>query len=136
MSQKPTQSLDQRLNSSEIVLLKSIALGLEFNTIQELLDMTNDEFEHLNATVLSKLQVNNFYAAVRVAYQNNLLKEKEFCSEKVKALALEIASNKTEEFAPFFEDSKRMLWELYDFLIEFHTEVEATYKSNNVFSMK
>lgn len=128
-----TPNTDVILHSSEIIVLKSIALGLSDHMIQKLFEINNDELDKLRTSLHTKLNVNNSYAAVRVAYQKNLLKEKDYCTEKIRALALETASNKMDVLSGVLGDSKEVLWELYDVLLEFHTRVESTYRANNVF---
>ncbi|MDC3133076.1 hypothetical protein OA501_02565 [Flavobacteriaceae bacterium] len=132
----PTVNSNVTLHSSETMVLKSIALGLSDHMIQKLFEINNDELDKLRSSLYTKLNVNNSYAAVRVAYQKNLLKEKDYCTEKIRALALRTASDKVNVLSGALGDSKEVLWELYDVLLEFHTRVESTYKANNVFLTK
>ena len=59
------QSLKQpQLKSSELVILKSLALGLGCDTIKNLLELSEEEFEKKLNSLYTKLQVCNSYTAV------------------------------------------------------------------------
>ena len=124
------------LSSDEVVYLKSIALGLTGEMIQNLLEIDINRLQKLSSSLFDKLAVSNSYTAVRKAYQMNLLKEKEYCPDKIKALALETASDKMNESSLIFGESKKTLWELYDFLLEFNMRLETSYGLKNAIDIK
>jgi len=119
MFTKPQSRTQPILNSSELVILKSIALGLGFETIRNLLKITETSFQKRCESIFAKLQVCNAYMAVQVAFQKEILIEKEFTTEKIKTLALEFATQNIDRLEKHSIDSKKSLWELYDMLIEF-----------------
>lgn len=114
------QSLKQpQLKSTELVILKSLALGLGCETIKNLLELTEIEFEKKLSSLYLKLQVCNVYSAVVVAFKTGILKEKEFTSEKVKSAVLEFATQNTTRFSSNSKQSNKQLWGLYDLLLDF-----------------
>ena len=77
------QSLKQpQLKSSELVILKSLALGLGCDTIKNLLELSEEEFKKKLNSLYTKLQVCNSYTAVGVAFKKGILREKEIIIEE------------------------------------------------------
>jgi len=114
------QSIKQsELNSQELVILKSLALGLGCDTIKNLLDFSELEFEKKLSSLYRKLQVCNAYTAVGAAFRKRILNEKDFTSEKSKSIALEFATQNVHRLKTVSEDSNKLLWNTYDLLIDF-----------------
>ena len=127
------QSLKQpQLKSSELVILKSLALGLGCDTIKNLLELSEEEFEKKLNSLYTKLQVCNSYTAVGVAFKKGILREKEFTSEKIKSIVLEFASENVSRFAPEVEKNNKQLWALYDFLLDFLSYVDDQNRKNSL----
>ena len=119
MYTKPQSRTLPLLNSSELVILKSIALGLGLETIRNLLEISESTFKKRCDSIFTKLQVCNAYMAVKVAFQKEILMEKEFTTEKIKTKALEFATQNVDRLQKNPFDSKKTLWEFYDLLIDF-----------------
>ena len=128
------QSLKQPiLISSELIIIKSIALGLGCSTIKNLLEISESEFENRLRSIFSKLQECNLYSAVEVAFKKGLLNKKEFASETTKSFALAFASKNINRLQTHPATSKNALWELYDLLLDFQLQLETqqcTMKTN------
>ncbi len=124
------------INAKELHVLKSFALGLSCTKIQELCEISETEFSRICSNLFSKLQVQNPYAAVRIAYHKNILREKDYTLENVKSLALEMAHKQVEKLCTSCTNSKKLLWVVYDLLMDFHTAVESNFLSNQVFVSK
>jgi len=122
----PQTRIQVSLNSNEMVILKSIALGLGCNTIIKLLEITESNYQSVCQSICTKMGVHNSFTAVQFAFKNGLLQEKEFTSEKLKGLALEFATKNIDRIKPLSErDPKKCLWEFYDLLLDFMTCMEA-----------
>ena len=65
-------NLNISLCPNEIVILKSIALGMSCQMIQRLLEMNSLDYQKICSSIFAKLNVNNSYAAVRIAYRKIL----------------------------------------------------------------
>lgn len=128
MFTKPQSRTQPILNSSELVILKSIALGLGCETIRNLLEITETSFQKRCESIFAKLQVCNAYMAVQVAFQKEILIEKEFTTEKIRKLALEFATQNINRLEKHPIDSKKSLWELYDLLIDFKVRMDKQYQ--------
>ena len=127
------QSLKQpQLKSSELVILKSLALGLGCDTIKNLLELSEEEFEKKLNSLYTKLQVCNSYTAVGVAFKKGILREKEFTSEKIKSIVLEFATENVSLFAPEVEKNNKQLWALYDFLLDSLSYVDDQNRKNSL----
>ena len=127
------QSLKQpQLKSSELVILKSLALGLGCDTIKNLLELSEEEFEKKLNSLYTKLQVGNSYTAVGVAFKKGILREKEFTSEKIKSIVLEFATENVSLFAPEVEKNNKQLWALYDFLLDSLSYVDDQNRKNSL----
>ncbi|MDC1011637.1 hypothetical protein OAQ04_00110 [Flavobacteriaceae bacterium] len=64
------QSLKQpQLKSTELVILKSLALGLDCDTIKNLLGFSDEDFEKKLNSLHTKLQVRNAFTAVGVVFK-------------------------------------------------------------------
>lgn len=127
------QSLKQpQLKSSELVILKSLALGLGCDTIKNLLELSEEEFKKKLNSLYTKLQVCNSYTAVGVAFKKGILREKEFTSEKIKSIVLEFATENVSRFAPEVEKNNKQLWALYDFLLDFLSYVDDQNRKNSL----
>ena len=127
------QSLKQpQLKSSELIILKSLALGLGCDTIKNLLELSEEEFEKKLNSLYTKLQVCNSYTAVGVAFKKGILREKEFTSEKIKSIVLEFATENVSRFAPEVEKNNKQLWALYDFLLDFLSYVDDQNRKNSL----
>lgn len=114
------QSLKQpQLKSTELVILKSLALGLGCDTIKNLLEFSDEDFEKKLNSLYTQLQVCNAFTAVGVAFKLGILKEKEFTSEKMKSAVLEFAAQNICRFPSDSKDSKKQLWDFYDLLLDF-----------------
>jgi len=123
----PQSRIQKSLSNSELIILKSIALGLSCDTIRDLLEISKETYEKHCQNLFQKLDVCNAYAAVQKAYQVNILKSKEFTPEKVKGFALKFAHEYEEHFKSSKEDSKKTIWELYEMLLEFYSNVESSF---------
>ena len=127
------QSLKQpQLKSSELVILKSLALGLGCDTIKNLLELSEEEFKKKLNSLYTKLQVCNSYTAVGVAFKKGILREKEFTSEKIKSIVLEFATENVSLFAPEVEKTNKQHWALYDFLLDFLSYVDDQNRKNSL----
>lgn len=129
-------NLNISLCPNEIVILKSIALGMSCQMIQRLLEMNSLDYQKICSSIFAKLNVNNSYAAVRIAYRKNIISEKDYCLESVKSLALEFATKRMSEFPNVLHDQKQLLWVFYGLLLEFQLQVENQFMSNQVFVRK
>ena len=127
MQIKPQTRVHKALSSSELIILKSIALGLGCDTIRDLLEISKETYNQHCASLYEKLGVCNAYAAVQKAYFTKVLKTKEYTSEKIKCFALKFAHEYQERFKSISLDSKQTIWELYDMLLEFQNEVESSF---------
>lgn len=116
-----------QFSASELTVLKSIALGLSCEDIRKLLDIKSDKYESVCMGIFQKLGVSNHYTAVKVAYQKKYLDRKELSLEKLKAFSLEFACDNFEKLKSTQDDSKKLLWSLYDLLLEYHLQMEAKY---------
>lgn len=87
-------NLNISLHPSEIVILKSMALGMSCQMIQKLIEINNEDYERYCASIFVKLNVNNPYAAVRIAFRKKIISEKEYTLESIKSMALEFATKK------------------------------------------
>jgi DNA-binding CsgD family transcriptional regulator len=130
MYTKPQPRINHTLTSSELVILKSFALGLGCDTIRQLLEISPKDYDKYCKNIFSKLQVSNAYTAVRIAFKNKILKEKEYTLEKVKAFALEFATKNVIRFETVNKEPKENLWDLYDILLDFHTKIESKFVLN------
>ena len=127
------QSLKQpQLKSSELVILKSLALGLGCDTIKNLLELSEEELKKKLNSLYTKLQVCNSYTAVGVAFKKGILREKEFTSEKIKSIVLEFATENVSRFAPEVEKNNKQLWALYDFLLDSLSYVDDQNRKNSL----
>ena len=99
----PQTRIQVSLNSNEMVILKSIALGLGCNTIIKLLEITESNYQSVCQSIYTKMGVHNSFTAVQFAFKNGLLQEKEFTSEKLKGLALEFATKNIDRIKPLSE---------------------------------
>ena len=125
----PQIRIKNSLTSNEMVILKSIALGLGCDTIIKLLELSERNYQSICQSIYTKLGVGNSFAAVQLAFKNGLLQEKEYTSEKIKGLALEFATKNIDRLKPLVEsDPKKSLWEFYDLLLDFITRMKAAYK--------
>ena len=52
------------------------------------------------------------------------LNKKEFCQEELKSFSLEFAYKNIDQIKSAHDDPKQLLWELYDFLLEFNVQLE------------
>ena len=123
----PIPRIRHSLTHSELIILRSIALGLGCDTIRDLLELSMPDYQKMCMGLFEKLQVCNAYAAVQTAYHNNILKTKEYTPEKVKGIALKYADLFQKNPITKNEDRKRMVWELYDLLLEFYNAVESSF---------
>jgi hypothetical protein len=127
MQKIPQTRINPSLSSSELLILRSIALGLGCDTIRELLELSKDEYQKHCESLFQKLEVCNAYAAVQKAYFTKILKIKEYTPEKIKGLALKYAHQYENQNTETPGDSKKAIWELYDLMLEFYNEVEYNY---------
>ena len=132
MHTKSFHGVKHSLTKNEMVILKSIALGLDCDTIRLLVEISEYQYQTLCKNIFSKLQVGNSYAAVQYAFKNGLLNQKEYNSEKIKGIILEFATQNIERLESLTAgDHKRNLWEFYDLLLDFTTRIEASYDKNS-----
>jgi len=129
-------NLNISLHPSEIVILKSMALGMSCQMIQKLIEINNEDYERYCASIFAKLNVNNPYAAVRIAFRKKIISEKEYTLESIKSMALEFATKKMNELDQVKNDEKQLLWIFYDLLLEFEIQIEDYFLSNQVFVRK
>jgi DNA-binding CsgD family transcriptional regulator len=127
MQKRPQTLIHNSLSSSELIILRSIALGLGCDTIRDLLELSEKAYRKECESLFQKLEVCNAYAAVQKAYFTKILKNKEYTPEKVKGLALKFAHHYEDQIKCTKDESKRVIWELYDLLLEFYNEVESSY---------
>jgi DNA-binding CsgD family transcriptional regulator len=112
------------LKSTELILLKSLALGLGCETIQNLLEISSSEFHKRLESIFTKLQVCNTYAAVKKAFRIQLLNEKEFVSEKIKSNSLVFATRHYDCLKKISSDSNKGLWDFYELLLDFFQYID------------
>lgn len=91
MQKRPQNLIHNSLSSSELILLRSIALGLGCDTIRDLLEHSEKAYCKECESLFQKLEVCNAFAAIQKAYLTKILKNKEYTPEKVKGLALKFA---------------------------------------------
>lgn len=120
------QSLNNQpfLKSTELILIKSLALGLGCETIQNLLEISSSEFHKRLESIFTKLQVCNTYAAVKKAFRIGLLNEKEFVSEKIKSNSLVFATRHYDCLKKISSDSNKGLWDFYELLLDFFQYID------------
>lgn len=61
----PQSRIQKSLSNSELIILKSIALGLSCDTIRDLLEISKETYEKHCQNLFQKLDVCNAYAAVQ-----------------------------------------------------------------------
>ncbi|MBT5283472.1 MAG: hypothetical protein HOL86_04990 [Flavobacteriaceae bacterium] len=116
-----------------MVILKSIALGLDCDTIRLLVEISEYQYQTLCKNIFSKLQVGNSYAAVQYAFKNGLLNQKEYNSEKIKGITLEFATQNIERLESLTAgDHKRNLWEFYEFRLVHDNQINETDSPNYI----
>tara|TARA_X000000950_G_scaffold267097_1_gene343254 strand:- start:2520 stop:2903 length:384 start_codon:yes stop_codon:yes gene_type:complete len=113
-----------KFSAAEYTLLKSLALGLCCAEITKLIGLNNEQFESICSSLFQKLDAANPYVAVKNAFQKNYLNKKEFCQEELKSFSLEFAYKNIDQIKSAHDDPKQLLWELYDFLLEFNVQLE------------
>ena len=123
----PIPQIHHSLTHSELIILRSIALGLGCDTVRDLLELSMPVYQKMCAGLFEKLQVCNAYAAVQKAYHNKILKNKEYTPEKVKGIALKYADLFQKKSSKKSFDTKKSVWEAYDLLLEFYNEVETSF---------
>lgn len=79
---------NNNLTHTEILLLRSYAIGMGKGGVQDLLNINDKDYEKIEESLFRKLHVNNAYYAVMTAFRKKLVSAKEFCPEKIKAAAL------------------------------------------------
>ncbi|MGD2005550.1 MAG: hypothetical protein PVJ91_06015 [Flavobacteriaceae bacterium] len=129
-------NLNISLHPSEIVILKSMALGMGCQMIQKLLEINSIDYERFCSSLFAKLNVSNPYAAVRIAFRKKIISEKEYSIEAIKSLALEFATQRMNDLEQVKGDQKQLLWVFYDLLVEFEIQVEDYFLSNQIFVRK
>lgn len=129
IKETPIPRIRHSLTHSELIILRSIALGLGCDTVRDLLELSMPDYQKMCMDLFEKLQVCNAYAAVQTAYHNKILKTKEYTPEKVKGIALKYADlfQKNSSSKSEAVDRKRTVWEFYDLLLEFYNAVEASF---------
>ena len=103
--------IHRSLTHSELIILRSIALGLGCDTVRDLLELSMPDYQKMCAGLFEKLQVCNAYAAVQKAYHNKILKNKEYTPEKVKGIALKYADLFQKKSSKKSFDTKKSVWE-------------------------
>ena len=117
----------EKFTSSELTVLKSMALGLSCEDIRKLLGLKYQKYESLCRGLFQKLGVSNHYTAVKVASQKKHLDRKELSLEELKSFSLEFAYKNIYKLKFNPKDSKQMLCEFYDLLLDFHFQIENKY---------
>lgn len=118
MTTTSSKRLHVSLTEQECLILKAFALGVSCEKVCRFLDISETSFQSTCASLYAKLEVENTFAAVQVAFQKKILTRKEYCPEKIKALALQYAADKLASQSDFLQD-KKALWDCYDLLIAF-----------------
>lgn len=111
-------------SSAEFTLLKSLALGLSCADIRKLIGLNNGQYESICKSLFQKLEAANPYVAVKKAFQKNYLNQKEFSQEELKSFCLEFAYKNVHQFRYSNDDPKQLLWDFYDLLLEFNSQLE------------
>jgi hypothetical protein len=109
-------------------------MGMSMKRIEQMLALADGVFEKIRTSLYTKLEVGNSFAAVQVAFQKKILVRKEYCPEKIKALALEFAASKAVDCTDS-TTHKKALWERYDLLIDFYTYMEENLLPNKHFQV-
>lgn len=124
MKQQTLLGHPDQFTSFEFTVLKSMALGLTCEEIRKLLNLDQKVYESVCSQLFEKLGATNHYTAVKTAYQKKYLDRKELSLEDIKSFSLECAYNNLNRLKSEQMDSKQLLWELYDLLLEFHFQLE------------
>ncbi len=78
-------------------------------------------------SLFQKLDLCNAYAAVQKGYFLKNLRRKEYTPEKIKSIALKFAHYYEDQIKQTRDDFKKVIWEMYDLLLEFYNKVESSY---------
>jgi len=124
---KPQPQIYRKLDSTELMILKSLALGLGYDFIQSLMEITEECYKHHCKSIYSKLGAYNSYTAVNNAFRMNILERKEYIDEHIKGFALKFAQENKVKFESASKDSKKTIWKLYDLLLDFQSQVESNF---------
>lgn len=127
MQTRPQTLIHNSLSSSELLILRSIALGLGCDKIRDLLEISEEAYQNQCVSLFQKLDLCNAYAAVQKAYFLKILRRKEYTPEKIKGIALKFAHYYEDQIKQTRDDSKKVIWEMYDLLLEFYNKVESSY---------
>lgn len=119
----------QSYSENELLLLRSLALGMGDTCICKLLDVTSVELSKVQRALYAKLKVKNCYTAVTKAFRMGLLASNEYCPESIKTFALTFAHLKISAQTSSEFEFKKELWDLYDALVEFERFLYAQYFS-------
>ena len=127
-----TTKKSELLTFQELSILKSLTLNLSCKEIQDLLKINKDSYETNYATLFKKLGASNSYFAVKNAFEMKLLNKKECSAEELKSFSLEYAYSKINQLKNIPSDSKYLLWELYDLLLDFHNCYEDKFNRHDI----
>ena len=73
MQTRPQTLIHNSLSSSELLILRSIALGLGCDKIRDLLEISEEAYQNQCVSLFQKLDVCNSYAAVQKALNYMLM---------------------------------------------------------------
>lgn len=62
--------------------------------------------------------------AVKAAFEKKHLDRKDLSLEDIKSFTLEFAYQKIDQLQKIQNDPKQLLWELYDLLLEYHSQLD------------
>ena len=126
----------KNLDASELMILKSLALGLGYEFIQTLMGNLEASYKKHCKSIYSKLGACNSYTAVLTAFRLNILNRKEYINENIKGFALKFAQEYRDRFELAQVDTKKTVWDLYDLLFEFHSQIESNFMTDSIENKK
>lgn len=119
-----TISKSGMFSPDELTVLKSLALGLSCEDIRTLIGVQRQGYESMCYQLFQKLGVSNHYMAVKAAFEKKHLDRKDLSLEDIKSFTLEFAYQKIDQLQKIQNDPKQLLWELYDLLLEYHSQLD------------
>lgn len=127
---------NNNLTHTEILLLRSYAIGMGKGGVQDLLNINDKDYEKIEESLFRKLHVNNAYYAVMTAFRKKLVSAKEFCPEKIKAAALAFAHKASMQNYSKVKTIQQKTWQLYDLLLSFEAQMVTIHYSQQTLDKK
>ena len=108
-----------KVNTTELVVLKSYALGMSDLAIMRLPDVSRNKLISIRFKLFKKLDVSNVYSAVNKAMYTGILNKKNFIDESLKEQTLKFIELSFNRIELFQGNTEQMKWEWYKILLEY-----------------